>query len=84
MAQGDCIFLRIMTREKTLVEKTVSKVSLPGSRSAFMVLRNHAPLITSLEKGDVKYESEGVEGIVSITSGFVEVNDNMVTVCAEV
>ena len=84
MAQGDCIFLRIITPERTLVEKAVSKVSLPGSRSAFMVLRNHAPLITSLEKGEVKYESEGVECRVSIASGFVEVKDNTVTVCAEV
>jgi len=73
-----------MTPEKTLVEKAVSKVSLPGSRSAFMVLRNHAPLITSLEKGEVKYDSEGVEGSVAIASGFVEVKDNTVTVCAEV
>ena len=73
-----------MTPEKTLVEKAVSKVSLPGSRSAFMVLRNHAPLITSLEKGEVKYDSEGVEGRVAIASGFVEVKDNTVTVCAEV
>lgn len=84
MAQSDCIFLRIMTPEKTLVEKAVSKVSLPGSRSPFMVLRNHAPLITSLEKGEVKYDSEGVEGSVAIASGFVEVKDNTVTVCAEV
>ena len=49
-----------------------------------MVLRNHAPLITSLEKGEVKYDSEGVEGSVAIASGFVEVKDNTVTVCAEV
>jgi F-type H+-transporting ATPase subunit epsilon len=84
MAQGDCILLRIMTPEKILVEKTVSKVSLPGSRSAFMVLRNHAPLITSLEKGQVKYVSEGTEESMSIASGFVEVNENVVTVCAEV
>lgn len=84
MSQGDCIFLRIMTPERTLVERLVSKVSLPGSRSAFMVLRNHAPLITTLDRGYVKYESEGVEGSVAITSGFVEVKENTVTVCAEV
>ena len=73
-----------MTPEKILVEKAVSKVSLPGSRSAFMVLRNHAPLITSLEKGQVKFVSEGTEESISIVSGFVEVNENVVTVCAEV
>ncbi len=84
MTQNDCIFLRIMTPEKILVEKAVSKVSLPGSRSPFMVLRNHAPLITSLDKGHVKYVSEGTEESMSIASGFVEVKDNIVTVCAEV
>ena len=49
-----------------------------------MVLRNHAPLITTLDRGYVKYESEGVEGSVAITAGFVEVKENTVTVCAEV
>ena len=48
-----------------------------------MVLRNHAPLISSLEEGDIVYESEGVEYKVYITSGFADVHDNVVTVCAE-
>ena len=84
MAQSDCITLRVVTPERTLVEKVVSKVSLPGSMGSFMVLRGHAALITSLEKGEVRYMSEGVEDSVAISSGFVEVNDNMVIVCAEV
>ena len=84
MAQGDCITLRVVTPERTLVEKVVSKVSLPGSMGSFMVLRNHAALITSLGKGEVRYMSEGEESGVAISSGFVEVNDNTVIVCAEV
>ena len=84
MKQTDCILLRILTPEKTLVEKAVSKVSLPGTRGHFMVLRNHAAIISSLEKGDVKFMSEDVEETISISSGFVEVKDNTVTVCAEV
>ena len=83
MNPADNISLLVLTPEKTLLEKKVSKVSLPGTKGRFMVLRNHAPLISSLEEGDIVYESEGVEYKVYIISGFADVHDNVVTVCAE-
>ena len=83
MNPADNISLIVLTPEKTLLEKKVSKVSLPGTKGRFMVLRNHAPLISSLEEGDIVYESEGVEYKVYIASGFADVHDNIVTVCAE-
>ena len=67
MNPSDNISLIVLTPEKTLLEKKVSKVSLPGTKGRFMVLRNHAPLISSLEEGDIVYESEGVEYKVYIT-----------------
>ena len=84
MNHADNISLLILTPEKTLLEKRVSKVSLPGTKGRFMVLRNHAPLISSLEEGDIVLESEGIEHKIFITSGFADVHDNTVTVCAEV
>jgi len=84
MSPADNISLIILTPEKTLLEKRVSKVSLPGTKGRFMVLKNHAPLISSLEEGDIVLESEGVEYKIFITSGFADVHDNTVTVCAEV
>lgn len=83
MSLSDHIHLTILTPEKTLLEKPVSKISLPGSMGRFMILRNHAPLISSLEEGDVVYESEGVEEKVHVMSGFVEVLDNKAVVCVE-
>ena len=80
----DCIFLTVLTPEKTLLEVNVSKVELPGAKGRFMVLRNHIPLISSLEEGAVVYTSEGRENRMDILTGFVEINDNRVTVCAEV
>lgn len=84
MNPADNISLIILTPEKTLLEKRVSKVSLPGTKGRFMVLRNHAPLISSLEEGDIVLESDGAEYKIFITSGFADVHDNTVTVCAEV
>ena len=75
--------LTVLTPEKMLLETAVSKVSLPASKGRFMVLKDHAPLISSLEEGRVVFVSDGVEENVDIASGFVEIAYNKVTVCAE-
>ncbi len=80
----DCIALHIVSPEGTLVEQTVSAVTLPGTVGPFEVLKNHAPIISSLEKGEIVYVSEGVEHRLPIASGFVEVRNNQVDVCVEV
>jgi F-type H+-transporting ATPase subunit epsilon len=80
----DCIALHIVSPEGTLVETTVSAVTLPGTLAPFEVLKNHAALISSLEKGDIVYVSEGKEHRLPIAEGFVEVRDNQVDVCVEV
>ena len=49
-----------------------------------MVLKDHAPIISSLEKGDIVYVSGGKESRLPIREGFVEVLDNQVDVCVEV
>jgi F-type H+-transporting ATPase subunit epsilon len=61
----------------------VCKVSLPGTLGRFMVLKDHAPLISSLEKGRIMFVCSGVEENVDIETGFVEIAYNKVTVCAE-
>lgn len=83
MNKSDNIHLIIYSPERIILERMVSKVSLPGTLGRFMVLKNHAPLISSLEEGRIVYVSDNVEGNVDIASGFVEIADNKVTVCAE-
>ena len=83
MNKSDNIHLIIYSPERIILERMVSKVSLPGTLGRFMVLTNHAPLISSLEEGRIIYVSDNVEGNVDIASGFVEIADNKVTVCAE-
>lgn len=80
----DCIQLHIVSPEKALVETAVSSVTLPGTLGPFEVLKDHAALISSLEKGEIVYVSEGEEHRLAIASGFVEVVDNQVTACVEV
>ena len=76
--------LHIVSPEGTLVEAEVSAVTLPGAQAPFEVLPDHAPLISSLEKGEIVYVSEGEERRIAVVSGFVEVAANRIDVCAEV
>lgn len=78
------IRLVVLSPQKTLLDTMVDKVTLPASRGRFMVLYNHAPVITSLDEGYLIYENDSVAGNIYIDAGFAEVCDNVVTICAEV
>ena len=75
MDNNDCIKLVVLSPERTVLEE------LPGERGRFTVLRNHAPLISSLDEGEITYKSAGALAKMHITSGFVEINENNVTAC---
>ena len=66
------------------MEQAVSAVTLPGTVGPFEVLKDHAALISSLEKGDIIYVADGRENRLPIAEGFVEVRDNQVVACVEV
>jgi F-type H+-transporting ATPase subunit epsilon len=73
--------LEIVTPETTLFSGEVKSVNFPGTAGGFEVLNNHAPIISTLEAGQIRVRREdgGVENF-TIQSGFVEVLKNKVTV----
>ena len=79
----DPIRLHILSPEGEILDTTTDLVVLPGTQGLFEVLQDHAPLITSLEAGVITYRDGAERKAVAIRSGFVEVRDNRVDVCAE-
>ncbi|MEN9917916.1 MAG: synthase subunit epsilon [Bacteroidota bacterium] len=76
--------LRIVSPEKTLFDGKALIVKLPGTEGAFSILSGHAPLLSSLKSGEIVYQVEKGSHIhIPITSGFIEVDHNIVTVCVE-
>ena len=73
--------LKIITPQKELLSAQVSLVELPGAQGRFEVLQDHAPLISSLVAGSIRYVEDKEEHRIETSSGFVEVRDNVVTVC---
>ena len=79
------IRLIILSPEETLFDRKVDAVTLPGTTSPFEVLADHAPILSSLDKGVITWRTAGEEdGSLQITSGFVEVIDNQVIAAVEV
>jgi len=75
--------LRILTLDSTLFSGEVTSVTLPGTMGSFQVLRNHAPLISSLTEGPLIYVSKGNVKKITINGGLVEVQDNTISVYLE-
>ena len=77
--------LRIVSPEKVEFDGAVESVLVPGPVGQFEILTNHAPIISSLEKGTVVYTLEsGEKNRLDILGGFVEVQKNVVSLCVEI
>ena len=76
--------LRIVSPEKVEYDGAVESVLVPGTAGQFEILNDHAPIISTLQKGVVEYVNQ--EGTVSlnILGGFVEVQKNVVSLCVEI
>ena len=45
--------LKVISPEKVIYDGEVESLKVPGTQGSFEVLDNHAPIISSLEKGEV-------------------------------
>lgn len=74
--------LEIMSAHEISYSGDVTSVTLPGEMGSFTVLKDHAPIISVLDKGAVKFtEISGDERSVDIAGGLADVNDNVISVC---
>ena len=75
--------LEIITPDKTIFDGEVDSATFPGSKGSFQVLKNHAALISSLDKGKVKYKINDTDQELVVNGGIVEVLNNNIILLAE-
>ena len=75
------ITLKIITPQREILSTEADLVELPGEMGRFEVLKDHAPLISSLSAGKIRYVRGGQEQEIQTQAGFVEVRNNVITVC---
>jgi F-type H+-transporting ATPase subunit epsilon len=72
--------LIVLTPDHQVFEGLVSLVKVPGTTGYFEVLSGHAPIVSSLSKGVVKFkEKNGNEKTFTIEDGFIEVLNNEIS-----
>jgi F-type H+-transporting ATPase subunit epsilon len=75
--------LEIITPEKRLFDGNVKLVQVPGAKGSFEVLKNHAPLISTLTQGRIKVITDkDQQEFIDINSGIIEVKANTITILA--
>jgi len=75
--------LEIITPEKRLFDGKVKLVKVPGASGSFEILKNHAPIISTLTKGTIKVITEtDQQQLIDIDSGIVEVKANNISILA--
>ena len=75
------MFLEIVTPEKTLYSDEIKYVKVPGSKGQFGVLKDHAPIISTLEKGQIKIkEPDDTELTFDINGGVIEILKNNIII----
>ena len=79
----ELIELEIVSPEKRLFTGMVERVNLPGAKAPFTVLYNHAPLVSILCVGNIKWKVGKDEQQMAVKGGFVEVKDNKVSALVE-
>jgi F-type H+-transporting ATPase subunit epsilon len=72
--------LKIVSPEKVEFTGEVESVKVPGTKGNFEILQNHAPIISTLQKGVVEYDGKQL----AILGGFVEVQKNEISLCVEI
>lgn len=75
--------LKIVSPEKVEFDGAVERVLVPGTMGQFEILTDHAPIISTLQKGTVEYMSQQGKSSLDIMGGFVEVQKNVVSLCVE-
>ena len=74
----------IVSPDKEIFRGEVDSVTLPGTLGSFTVLPRHAPIVSSLKAGTLAYVTkDGEEHVQDIQGGFVEMNENTVSVCID-
>ena len=77
------ILVDIVTPERRLLSQDVDMVTLPGIDGQMGILRGHAPLISTLDIGEIVLHKGNEKQFIAVGGGVVEVRPDKVTILAQ-
>jgi F-type H+-transporting ATPase subunit epsilon len=76
--------VEIVTPQRVLLREQVDELNLPGEEGYLGILPGHTALLTTLGQGELMYRKGEQRRYLSIFWGYMEVNNDKVTILAEV
>ena len=78
------MLLDILTPEKLLYKGEIKSLKLPGTNGEFEILNNHAPIISTLSKGEICVtNTNNDKEKFNINGGVIEMQNNKIIVLAD-
>ena len=78
------MYLEILTPGKKVFTGDIKLIKVPGSDGSFEVMEKHAPIISTLQPGKLKFiTTNGQKQVYDIQGGVVQVLKNHVIVLVE-
>ena len=76
--------IEIITPDSKIYSGDIKSVRVPGKKGSFQVLKDHAPIVSTLEKGTLFIvDQDGVESKYEISGGVIEVKMNRIILLAD-
>lgn len=72
--------VKVISPDHTILDTVAEEVILPSSTGQLGILTDHAPLISALETGVLRFRKDKAWNAIALTGGFAEVEENEVTV----
>lgn len=80
---SNVLSLEVVTPERVLFKGETTSLIVPATEGYLGVLFNHAPLITGLKSGIIKYRQGESFKVLAISNGFMEVAHNVATILVD-
>ena len=77
------IDLEIITPEKIIYKDSVDSITIPGTKGMFQVLKDHAPLMSTIEIGVITLKINDANTYFTTAGGTIEVLNNNVLILAD-
>ncbi len=75
--------LELVTPAGSILTEEVDEITAPGSMGQFGLLPGHAPMLTTLEVGELSYRKGKETFYFSVNWGYVEIEDDRVIILVE-
>lgn len=76
--------IEIITPDRKIYEGEIKSVRVPGRKGSFQVLKDHAPIISTLEAGRVYIVEQNNNNVdLDIDGGVIEVKANRIILLVE-